>query len=618
MSKGNRYNGSKSCRKQGKAQNKSKRFATERGMANETSAGNSCPAQEQAYDESDCSSLDEQPWYVLDLSTILSCVDILYEKDEKWQPPLNFRPNLEEAHLIIPEIVFEELNRLKDSRTVARIAARIALRRLGKIISNSSRTLDEIMTLACPVPTGLKKQMISILPLHRSFSNSLPWVPENDDKDGWTVVTALAATMLRKETPVDGSIPRSKMLAWQNTCENVTLLTNNASLLSLADSFNVKVTPYSFDRRPVFTGIRNLVVPTILFRRFWQTGILTEQEFRKYLPNESPLEANEYVVMTPENGNYPEDYFIAASSYSNVARYHKGKQRLLQLSNVEKERVVPPNTGIATYYDAMNDDSISVIVATGKAGTGKTYQIVSHAIRAINDNKFARVILIIDSENGVGILPGGQDQKLVPVVAFCKDAIRSYLAGTSAFRRKWEMLQNRCNSDQTSSSEETKNSTSKEPPKANKGSKKDRRAKRLKRRTMPNNRTYDELLNEQADNYYQQYFTAIPYVQAQGRNLENAIIIVDEAQRILIDEMTTFITRPGKNSLLVVCGDVDQIKNNSPEKRLKNGLTFASEIYRDWEGCAHIHLTENMRGKASAVVNRNYERVIREICELEI
>ena len=117
---------------------------------------------------------------------------------------------------------------------------------------------------------------------------------------------------------------------------------------------------------------------------------------------------------------------------------------------------------------------------------------------------------------------------------------------------------------------------------------------------------------------YERYFTAIPYKQAQGRTFEDAIIIVDEAQRIIIDEMETFITRLGKNSLLVVCGDVNQIKYNSPEKRIKNGLIFTRKIYFDWEGCANIHLTDNMRHEAADIANRNYEKVIEEVGELQV
>ena len=56
-------------------------------------------------------SEDNRKWYVLDTNLILSCVDILYDATDKtWRQPLNFRPALDNAHLIIPDIVCEELN----------------------------------------------------------------------------------------------------------------------------------------------------------------------------------------------------------------------------------------------------------------------------------------------------------------------------------------------------------------------------------------------------------------------------------------------------------------------------------------------------------------------------
>ena len=126
------------------------------------------------------------------------------------------------------------------------------------------------------------------------------------------------------------------------------------------------------------------------------------------------------------------------------------------------------------------------------------------------------------------------------------------------------------------------------------------------------------MLEEETDYIFNRYFDVIPYKQARGRSFEDAIIIIDEAQRIIIDSMETFITRPAKNSLLVVCGDVNQIKCNSPEKRIKNGLIFTRKIYFDWDGCANIHLTENMRHEAAEIANRNYEKVIEEIGWLQV
>lgn len=571
---------------------------------------------------------DKRKWYIVDTNLILSCVDIIYDsEDENWRPPLNFRPSLENAHIVIPYIVFEELDHIKEGHTVNRAIARVAFRRLKKFFPNSERSLDEIMRLMRPIATGYKQQTISILPLHRDFTKSLPWTPENNDNDGWIAVTALAASMIRDGLPVDGTTSVREVLERQNIRKDVILLTNDNPLLTKADLYGVKSKSYSFDERPPFTGLRELIVPSAMFGQFWQEDGLSLKDFQEYMPNELPPVANEYLVMTPDNDEYPRGYFAADIPFGNVARYHKEKEKFYPLRFAKYEKLMPPNAGIATYYDAMNDDRISVIVVTGKAGTGKTYQIVRHSIKATGEGKYSRVVLIVNPDNGVGYLPGSQEKKLEPMIAFCKDAIRSYLASTPEFIKKRESLRKYGDTDDAYS-----DTTDEQPTTYYRNlvddilderiERKRRRAERIEKKTAEKKlgagrKTYSEMLDEQVNYLYERYFTAIPYKQAQGRTFEDAIIIVDEAQRIIIDEMETFITRLGKNSLLVVCGDVNQIRYNSPEKRIKNGLIFTRRIYYDWEGCANIHLTDNMRHEAADIANRNYEKVIEEVGELQ-
>lgn len=567
---------------------------------------------------------DQRKWYVIDTNLILSCVDILYDPDDKdWCPPLNFRPSLDNAHLIIPSVVIDELDHIKEGHTVNRMIARKAFRRLRKLFPNSGRTMHSIMELREPIETGWRQQSISILPLHKDFAKSLPWVPDSNDKDGWIAATTLAAAMIRNGLKVDGSVPIEVIMKRSNISKNVILLTKDNPLLIKADMYGVRSKTYSFDERPVFTGMRELTVPADLFAQFWQEDRLSKEDFEVAMPDEPPLVANEYIVMTPEGDVYPKGYFTTTLPFSNMARYHKEKQMFFPLRFMKREQATPPNAGIAAYYDAMNDDSISVIVATGRAGTGKTYQIVRHAIRALSDGKYTRVVLIVNSDNGVGYLPGSQERKLEPMIAFCKDAIRSYLAETPEFKKKRDSLWKFGDTDDDSSEMKPDDQTEKyrylvDTLVDERLERKRRRAERMeKKANKAGRKTYAEMLDDQVDYIYERYFTAIPYKQAQGRTFEDAIIIVDEAQRIIIDDMETFITRLGKNSLLVVCGDTNQIKYNSPEKRIKNGLIFTRRMYYDWEGCANIHLVDNLRHEAADIANRNYDKVIEELGELQ-
>ena len=626
MSKGRYYESNKTRRDLTERLQKRELFNANRGVVEEEPIDETRLAHKEDYEDLGWIPDDKRKWYVVDTNMILSCVDILYDPDDKeWRMPLDLRPSLDNAHIIIPAVVFDELNHIKDGHSVKRAIARKAFRRLMRFFPNSGRSMGEIMELSRPISTGWKQQMISILPLHRDFAKSLPWTPRPDDNDGWIAVTALAATMIRERLPVDGTVSIEEILERDNSRKDVILLTQDKSLISKADQYGVRSKPYSFKERPPFTGLRDLTVPAKMFEQFWQEDGISWRDFASYMPEEMPFVANEYVVMTPEDDDYPRGYFATGLPYANVARYNKQKKMLYPLRFMKHEQVMPPNAGIATYYDAMNDDSISVIVATGKAGTGKTYQIVRHAIRALGEGKYTSVVLIVNSNNGMGTLPGGPERKLEPMVAFCKDAIRSYLAGTPEFKKKRENLRRHGDTDDEASEakfDEKPNKYRKlvDELADEQFEKKRRRVEKMEKaekKAKSGRKTYTELLNEQVDYYYERYFTAIPYEQAQGRTFEDAIIIVDEAQRIIVDEMETFITRLGKNSLLVVCGDINQIKYSSPEKRIKNGLIFARMIYHDWEGCANIHLTDNMRHEAADIANRNYEKVLAEIGDLK-
>ena len=603
-----------------------------------------------------------QKWYVVDTNLILSCVDILYDdEDEDWRPPLKFKPNLEHAHIIVPYVVFEELNHIKEEKSLRGMIARIAFDRLGKIFPNSGRTLREIGNLAAPIPTGWKDQTISLMPLPRDFARSLPWTPSRDDNDGWIAVTALVATIIREGLDTEELMRFPELVMERNNLgRDVILLTNDKPLLSKADLFGVRVKSYSFERRPMFSGCRRLTVPADMFAKFFYEERLTREEFEFYMPNEMPLVANEYIIMEPKDDVYPRSYFTVGIPFVNVARYHKENQMLYPLRFMKREGKNPVNAGIACYYDALNDDKIQIVNVTGAAGTGKTYQAITHAIKSVKAGRFRRIIVIpsMSSKNKLGALPGDEAHKMEPMVAFCKDAIESYLASTPEFQKKREQL--RRYGDVEHIEEDDDDDTVREKPskRKNGGERQTRRtrgdytgsfedfdygdndytvedyedfyhkkkepkafypSKSDKKRTQENGEgksTYDQLLEKQVNYIYERYFKSFPYEQVQGRSFEDAIIILDEFQRVMIDDADTLITRPAKNSKLIICGDINQIHESSPEKQFKNGLNYARMLFFDWEGCANIHLTDNLRGDITHVMTKNRRKVRRRMGQI--
>lgn len=74
-----------------------------------------------------------------------------------------------------------------------------------------------------------------------------------------------------------------------------------------------------------------------------------------------------------------------------------------------------------------------------------------------------------------------------------------------------------------------------------------------------------------------------PLAFMRGRTLSNAFIIIDEAQNTTPTQMKMFLTRLGKNSQMVVTGDMSQI--DLPKGTL-SGLIEATQILRGVEGVA--------------------------------
>jgi phosphate starvation-inducible PhoH-like protein len=69
-----------------------------------------------------------------------------------------------------------------------------------------------------------------------------------------------------------------------------------------------------------------------------------------------------------------------------------------------------------------------------------------------------------------------------------------------------------------------------------------------------------------------------PLAYMRGRTLENAFIILDEAQNATIDQLKMFLTRMGFHSKMVVTGDISQI--DLPNQK-KSGLKFCADLHRD-------------------------------------
>lgn len=81
----------------------------------------------------------------------------------------------------------------------------------------------------------------------------------------------------------------------------------------------------------------------------------------------------------------------------------------------------------------------------------------------------------------------------------------------------------------------------------------------------------------------------VPLAYMRGRTLDNAFIILDEAQNTTQEQMKMFLTRMGFSSKMVITGDITQI--DLPSNR-KSGLVVARRVLRDVKGIDFCYLSE--------------------------
>jgi phosphate starvation-inducible PhoH-like protein len=214
----------------------------------------------------------------------------------------------------------------------------------------------------------------------------------------------------------------------------------------------------------------------------------------------------------------------------NVAR-HDGPEALQQLSEQRiqtsnrKTTVTPKTVGQKRYIEMIRDHDVTLGV--GPAGTGKTYLAVAMAVQALKEEKVSRIILTRPA------VEAGEALGFLPGDLYEK--IGPYLRPL-------------------------------------------------------NDALHDMLPSEEILKDTERGVLEIaPLAYMRGRTLNNAFIILDEAQNTTPEQMLMFLTRLGHGSKAVVTGDPTQI--DLPINR-RSGLIEALRILRGVEGIAIMEFSK--------------------------
>lgn len=190
-------------------------------------------------------------------------------------------------------------------------------------------------------------------------------------------------------------------------------------------------------------------------------------------------------------------------------------------------------------------DKNDIVFAIGPAGTGKTYTAVALAVRALKNKIVKKIILTRPA------VEAGENLGFLP--GDLKEKIDPYL------RPLYDAL--------------------------------------------------DDMIPADKLGYYMTTRTIeiAPLAYMRGRTLDNAFIILDEAQNTNDLQIKMFLTRIGPNAKAIITGDPTQI---DLPRNMQSGLFKATRILQNIEGIAHVELTEEdvVRHRLVKAIIRAYQK----------
>lgn len=171
-------------------------------------------------------------------------------------------------------------------------------------------------------------------------------------------------------------------------------------------------------------------------------------------------------------------------------------------------------------------DTHDVVFAVGPAGTGKTYTAVALAVRALKNSMVKKIILTRPA------VEAGESLGFLP--GDLKEKIDPYL------RPLYDAL--------------------------------------------------DDMIQPDKLNYFMQnrVIEVAPLAYMRGRTLDNAFIILDEAQNATVTQIKMFLTRLGPSAKCIITGDLSQI---DLPRSVHSGLRKAIDILGHLEGISTIRLS---------------------------
>ncbi len=186
-------------------------------------------------------------------------------------------------------------------------------------------------------------------------------------------------------------------------------------------------------------------------------------------------------------------------------------------------KIIRPKTNSQIKYFNLLEKN-SIVFAMGAAGTGKTYLAVAYGIKLLKSKKINKIIVTRP------IVEAGENLGFLP--GELKEKVDPYL--------------------------------------------------------IPIYDAFNDIVGKETlEKYLDKGIVEIaPLAYMRGRTLNDALIILDEAQNTTTTQMKMFLTRLGYNAKMIITGDESQIDLKSS---IKSGIIQAMEILNDIDDIAFLH-----------------------------
>jgi len=317
--------------------------------------------------------------------------------------------------------------------------------------------------------------------------------------------------------------------------EKVIFISKDMNMRVKAEAIGLEVQDYEKEKikfEELYYGYREVLVRDEIIDKFYkQRKVKIDEEFYP----------NEFVIMKGEIDNKKSALGVFSKKDNLVVslRFEKEKPWGLRPLNVQQRFA----------FEALLDDTVSLVTLVGIAGTGKTLLALACGLKKVFDEGGYRKLLIsrpvIPMGKDIGFLPGSKEEKLTPWMGAIYDNLE-FLLEVSGERDK-----------------------------------------------ILGDKVYD---SEEAIEYLfstgKLEIEALTYIR--GRSIPKQYIIVDEAQNLTPREIKTIISRAGEGTKVVLTGDPYQIDNPYLDAS-SNGLTYCVEKFKGQEIFAQINFSKSER-----------------------